>query len=132
MADEFTLKGGELIDVPNGEHTGVIQDLTKTPEDAEFQYYSIEIAMEDVKTSQGTPVVLRYSMPVPKYGVTDGNKVGRTLLSMGAVEKIEKDGTYNLKELLLGKRCKFMTKKKKSKKDPSLEFAEIIDLIEKA
>ena len=136
MTNEFEIEGGkpaEFVEIPNGEHFGVVQDVTKSEPDAQYQYFTLEIAMEDVKTPHDTPVILRYSIPVPKKATVD-NKFGRTLLSMKVAGAVDESGStkYNIKSLLLGKRCKFITKNKPSKKDPEKKYAEIIDLIEAA
>lgn len=122
---------GESISIPNGEHFGIIENVEQrdvTLKKGEIAVYlDFSIPMKDVKKADGEPIVIRYSCALPD-ALTPKNKLGRTMLAMGY--PLKKDSKLDV-EILIGKECKFVTKNKPNE-DHSAEFAEILDVIEKA
>jgi len=105
-------KWKESIQIPDGNHTGVISKITERTEPYEYTDIFIKPDGLDVEIKHGCPSVL-----------SEKSKLGRLMQTFG--EKFEKDKEVDIEKVLIGKRVNFMTLIKKGKEGK--EFSEIFD-----
>lgn len=108
------LEWKETIEIPNGEHTGVITKVGFR--DEPFSYTDVFVKLDNVD------IELRYGCPTI---ITQNSKLGRLLITLG--EQYEKGKKVDVVKALTGRKIKFMTLTKRSKKNPNKSYAEIVE-----
>lgn len=106
----------EPVKIPDGNHSGEITRIQYRFEPYEYTDVCVKIDMENAK------IELKYGCPSI---LTENSKLGKLLIAMGA--KFEKGKKEDPEKVLVGKRVTFMTLTKKSKKDKTKEYSEIVE-----
>jgi hypothetical protein len=110
---EFTWQAA--VKVPDGIHSGEIARIEYRTEP--YEYTDFVIKLDDVKDAEmkyGTPSVL-----------TTNSKLGRMLQALGIIPEV--GVKIDPEKLVIGKKVTLMTITKKSKKDASKEYSEIVE-----
>lgn len=106
------LQWKESIDIPDGEHEGQIIKIVERTDPYDYIDICIKLIDNDIELKYGCPALLSIN-----------SKLGKLLLNFGA--KFDKLIMVDIEDHLKGKKCKFLTIKKKNKMNK--EFSEIVD-----
>jgi len=118
------VKGRESISIPEGKHTGKIQQVTKEVRGKEgYEYLDVYVTVDGVKNSKGEEVTIKYGCP---FDLTPNTKLGKLLMNFGVTRKqIESGEEIDIEEILKkGTPVSFMTIDEKTDRGV---FARIVD-----
>ena len=105
----------EPIDIPDGEHKGIITKITERTDPYHYVDIWIKVSLDNDKE-----IELKYGCPAT---LSQKSKLGKLLEKFG--EKYEAGKESDPEEVLVGKNVRFMTLKIKD--DKGVEYSEIVD-----
>lgn len=118
------IKGRESVAIPEGKHTGKIDDVKLETRGKEgYEYLDVHVSVDGVTNSKGEVVVIKYGSP---FDLTPNTKLGKLLAEFGVTkEQIEGGQPVDIEGILKkGAEVEFMTKDEKSERG---KFARVID-----
>ena len=104
--------GKSAVDIPAGIHKGEIMEVKERPqsEEAKFDYIDFFITVDNVKTDEGEPFLLKYGVP-DKEEVTVKSNLGKLLVALGfdLPNAIKEKLKFNIEKLTVGKKISYQT-----------------------
>lgn len=118
------IKGRESVAIPEGKHTGKIEDVKVETRGKEgYEYLDVHVSVDGVTNTKGEVINIKYGCPLD---LTPNTKLGKLLMEFGVTkEEIEKGIAVDIESVLkTGSEIQFMCKDEKNDRG---KFARIID-----
>jgi hypothetical protein len=105
----LVVKGRESVAIEEGKHKGVIRKVEKRTSDEGYVYIDISLTVDDMKNSDGEPVIVKCGCPID---MTKNTKLGKVVMNFGVTpEEIDAGEDFDLEKIFaVGKKVTYLTK----------------------